>query len=305
MIRRIVDSVSLLIDTESQHNQDCSGDSPTNPEFDSTDYNFFGSHAVQLTVDSNTESNRISCSLPFLSRCSSIPSSPVTLPPNESAIGCELFGSYSQTGILSNAVSCYVAPKEKAKRNFPQSSLHEAHYNILHHSVSDADHLERHSSSSPSPVRHHVRRQSLSPKCSLNLNSFKRQLPGGPVLQPQRPQPQNRAHRPHLTQVSSGVVRKKETTEQFDRPHPRPATEQMTTSAAVDDESDLKDVGVEGTASQADPLIMSVECLLLPFIRSLNEVELRIPANRLNKVQRRILKRVSWISFYSHLHSGV
>ncbi|KAF7232700.1 hypothetical protein EG68_10340 [Paragonimus skrjabini miyazakii] len=293
MIRRIVDSVSLLIDTESQHNQDCSGDSPTNPEFDSTDYNFFGSHAAQLTADSNTESNRISCSSPFLSHCPSIPSSPVTLSPNEPVIGCGLFGSYSQTGILSNAVSCYVASKEKAKRNFPPSSLHQAQHNILHHSVSDADHLERHSSSSPSPVRHRVRRQSLSPKCSVNLNSFNRQLPGGPVIQSQRPQPQNRTHRPHLTQVSNAFVRKKETTEQFDQPHPRPATEQMATPAAVDDESDLKDVGVDGTASQADPLIMSVECLLLPFTRSLTEVELRIPASRLNKAQRRILKRLA------------
>ncbi|KAF6774592.1 hypothetical protein AHF37_06105 [Paragonimus kellicotti] len=272
MIRRIVDSVSLLIDTESQHNQDCSRDSPTNPEFDSTDYNFFGSHAAQLSVDSNTKSNGISCSSPFLSHCSSIPSSPVTLSPNEPVIDCGLFGSYSQTGILSNAISCYVAPKEKAERNFPPSSLLQAQHNLLHHSVSDEDHLERHSSSSPSPVRHRVRRQSLSPKCSVNLNSFKRQLPGGPVLQPQRPQPQNRVHRPHLTQVSSAFVRKKETTEQFDRLHPKPTVEQIATPSAVDDESDLKDVGVEGTASQADPLIMSVECLLLPFIRSLTEL---------------------------------
>ncbi|KAA3670370.1 uncharacterized protein DEA37_0011286 [Paragonimus westermani] len=305
MIRRIVDSVSLLIDTESQHNQDCSGDSPANPELDSTRYNFLGSRAVQLTVDSDAESNRISCSSPFLSHCSSTPSSPVTLSPNEPVIGCGLFGSYNQTGILSNAISCYVAPKEKAERNFPPSSLLQAQHNLINRPLSDANHLERHSSSSPSPVRDRVRRQSLSPKCSVNLNSFKRQLPGGPVPQPQRPQPQNRMHHPHLTQVSSAFVREKETVERSDQHHPRPADDQMATPSVVDDESDLNDVGVGGTASQTDPLIMSVECLLLPFIRNLTEVELRVPANRLNKAQRRILKRASWIPLYFHFHSGM
>lgn len=56
--------------------------------------------------------------------------------------------------------------------------------------------------------------------------------------------------------------------------------------------------GKGSMGSQSDPMLISLECQLLPFVRDVNQIELRFPADRLPKAYRRLLKFVSFLHIF-------
>ncbi|THD25500.1 hypothetical protein D915_003503 [Fasciola hepatica] len=238
MIRRIVDSVSLLADAD--------GEQLSSP----------------LHKDPSTPGVTVPSDMKITLRNRSASSTESSDPADVSYTS--LFTSYGPTTMVSSSGSCYVAQKPVPKTRVD---------------TSDDEQLELSRCASPIPPR----RQSPSPgrvdpSCVAN-----RQLPGGPSLQQrvQRTQPIRKKEHSKCVGPSCKPSR-------LAKPNKNSKSEEVVSTYEEKEETRFA-----GMASQADPLAMSVECYVLPFLQDLKAIELRIPEQNFSKTQRRILKMLA------------
>uniref|UniRef100_A0A095A0U2 AN1-type domain-containing protein n=1 Tax=Schistosoma haematobium TaxID=6185 RepID=A0A095A0U2_SCHHA len=226
MIRRIIDSVSLLVDPEPQNNMELLTDK---------DY------SVNASMDDDSDnvnkdaSNGLSDMSPsFTGRLESYLSN-----------GC--INECSSSSIaLSNSNSCYIASEDNECSLF-NTPTNEATVTL--------------------PVRS-VRNQSQSPGM-VDLSSIPlRSLPGGPSLQ-------------HARDRLKLNTRKKETYRCQNN-----IRSCLTAPVCRKIEQDNGDFETDGCFSQVDPLVMELECYILPFYRNLTECELKLPIKFAAKIYR-------------------
>ncbi|VDP78397.1 unnamed protein product [Schistosoma curassoni] len=234
MIRRIIDSVSLLVDPEPQNNMELL----TNKDY-----------SVNASMDDDSDnvnkdaSNGLSdMSSSFTGRLESYLSN-----------GC--INECSSSSIaLSNSNSCYIASEDNECSLF-NTPKNEATVTL--------------------PVRS-VRNQSQSPGM-VDLSSIPlRSLPGGPSLQ-------------HPRDRLKLNTRKKETYRCQNN-----IRSCLTAPVCRKIEQDNGDFETDGCFSQVDPLVMELECYILPFYRNLTECELKLPIKFAAKIYRGILKQVCY-----------
>ncbi|CAH8670299.1 unnamed protein product [Schistosoma curassoni] len=233
MIRRIIDSVSLLVDPEPQNNMELL----TNKDY-----------SVNASMDDDSDnvnkdaSNGLSdMSSSFTGRLESYLSN-----------GC--INECSSSSIaLSNSNSCYIASEDNECSLF-NTPKNEATVTL--------------------PVRS-VRNQSQSPSM-VDLSSIPlRSLPGGPSLQ-------------HPRDRLKLNTRKKETYRCQNN-----IRSCLTAPVCRKIEQDNGDFETDGCFSQVDPLVMELECYILPFYRNLTECELKLPIKFAAKIYRGILKQLA------------
>ncbi|CAL8072725.1 unnamed protein product [Calicophoron daubneyi] len=262
MIRRILDSVPLMISSESHHENGSIASENISPVDEVEEF---------VTNSDQTEDKKDDLDL---SDSSSSSPSPNLLPTSEQSskvLDFHLFDSGFSGNVVSSASSCYVVPKPKPSP-VPKT---------------DVIHDDSRQSSPRTTI--HVRRQSPSP-CAVDLSSLtSRQLPGGPMLQQQRPQ---RSHLPLQNSRKKELHKYQNCTTKTNKTN-EPNSNKGTGEKAEHEEDNVDSVYSGGMSSQADPDVMVVDSILLPFVRDHREIEIRIPVERLNKLHRRILKALT------------
>lgn len=239
MIRRIVDSVSLLSDADREQ----------------TDLSLLSCSGSSSALVGNSNDSKIT----LRNRSASSTESSDSVDINYT----NLFTPYGPLTTISSSGSCYIAQKSESK---------------VYPHASDDERVKI--SRSPSAIT--ARRQSPSPGGVDPSCVASRQLPGGPLLQQRVQRTQPIRKKEHGKCVGSATKLSKST-----RAIKNFKSEEVA-SANEENHSEFT-----GTASQVDPLAMSVECYVLPFLQDLKAIELRIPEENFSKAQRRILKTVS------------
>ncbi|CAH8874585.1 unnamed protein product [Trichobilharzia szidati] len=233
MIRRIIDSVSLLVDSESQNNMEFFNDRDLNTntfvESDSDDNNKNVPGVLSNTTCSFTDGL-------------------------ESFLSNDCLKEYAPSSItLSNSNSCYIA-NEDDLHQFSSSSDEEAAVTL------------------PKPS---TRDESQSPDM-VDLSSIPlRSLPGGPSLQHPRSRLKLNTRKKEAHKCQNNIK------------------SCLTAPASRKMEKDRSDFKTGGCFTQADPLVMELECHILPFYRNLTEIELRLPAKFGAKMYRSLLKQLA------------
>ncbi|VDP88999.1 unnamed protein product [Echinostoma caproni] len=241
MIRRIVDSVSLLTDPDEEQlspNLRNGTDSPKPSTMP---------NGTKITLRNRSASSSGSSDLVDVKYTN-------------------LFSSCGPLTTMSNSGSCYIAPKDIPEPCTPAS----------------CDENPK-TSRSPSPIP--ARRQSPSPGRVDPSCVASRQLPGGGLSLQQRVQ---RIQPARKKEHSKGIGPVSKSSKSMKSNKTGKSEEFLSTY-----EEEREENGFSGMASQADPLVMSVECYVLPFMQDLKAIELRIPAFTFSKAQRRILKMLA------------
>ncbi|GAA29533.2 hypothetical protein CLF_104564 [Clonorchis sinensis] len=309
MIRRIVDSVNLMVDAESDGQVitlGCESDEPVTSRWLHND-------CVPLSDTSQTKLQGVEPSVEPQDRSSSSSFSPTSLAHNFLQ-SSDFFAPSSWEGSLSNATSCYVPSISIGQQPVPQPRSYviatEAGYNhkmpLRTKTESESDNsnssdIEKRSTPSPGTPGF-TRRQSPSPGASIHSPPLRgRQLPGEKLFEPKKQKPKvleqqlTKFHCLPEPQRSSQPVQCKNKVNENQSTENAQLKQAAEGKAVVSshDAASSSEVGVGGTSCQMDPLVMTVECMILPFVRNFNEVELRIPSSRLTKDHRRILKNLA------------
>ncbi|KAK4475026.1 hypothetical protein MN116_002123 [Schistosoma mekongi] len=234
MIRRIIDSVSLLVDPEPQNNMGLftNKDSSADASMDN-DYDYVNGEAPNSLSNTNSPSTgrfESYISNGCISECS-----PCTI-------------------TLSNSNSCYIASEDDAYRLLNTSSNNEVAETI--------------------PVRP-VRNQSQSPDMVDLSSVLLRSLPGGPRLQHPRDRIKLNTRKKDAHKCQNNIK------------------SCLTTPVCRKIQQDNDDLKTGGCFSQVDPLVMELECYILPFYRNLTECELKLPTKFSSKIYRGILKQLA------------
>ncbi|CAH8595875.1 unnamed protein product [Schistosoma turkestanicum] len=233
MIRRIIDSVSLLVDPEPQNNMEL---------LINKDYSVntsMGNDSDNVNAVSNDLSNMSSS---FTGRLNSYLS-------NDCIDDCS-----PCTITLSNSNSCYIANENNSCCLLNTSNNDESMVTL--------------------PTRS-VRNQSQSPDM-VDLSSIPfRSLPGGPSLQHPRDRVKLNTRKKELHKCQNNIK------------------SCLTAPASRKIEQNNDDFETGGCFSQADPLVMELECYILPFYRNLTECELKLPTKFATKIYRSILKQLA------------
>ncbi|OON16581.1 hypothetical protein X801_07605 [Opisthorchis viverrini] len=308
MIRRIVDSVNLMVDAESDGQVITLGresDEPVTPRWLHDD-------CMPVSDTSQTKLQSLEPSVEPQDRSSSSSFSPTGLAHNFLQ-SSDFFAPSSWEGSLSNTTSYYVPSISLSQQPVPEPlscvNTTEAGYNhkmpLGTETDSESDNnnssdIERRSTPSPGTPGF-TRRQSPSPGASIHSPSLRgRQLPGEKLFEPKKQKPEVLEQQPtkfHCLpepQRSSQPVQCKNEVKENQKDMEKAQLKQAVEAVALShDAASSSEVGVGGTSCQMDPVVMTIECMILPFVRDLNEVELRIPSSRLTKDHRRILKNLA------------